>query len=71
MIFAKERGRVYVEQQAHRGADDRCVEASRSGASGGGCGARGRVSKDTLYAWKAKYCGMEVSQAQEAKQFAR
>ncbi len=26
------------------------------------------VSKHTLYAWKAKYGGMEVSQAQEVKQ---
>lgn len=26
------------------------------------------VSKYTLYAWKAKYGGMEVSEAQEAKQ---
>lgn len=26
------------------------------------------VSKHTLYAWKAKYGGMEVSQAQEARQ---
>jgi putative transposase len=26
------------------------------------------VSKYTIYAWKAKYGGMEVSQAQEAKQ---
>ena len=26
------------------------------------------ISKHTLYAWKAKYGGMEVSQAQEAKQ---
>ena len=26
------------------------------------------VSKHTLYAWKAKYGGMDVSQAQEAKQ---
>jgi putative transposase len=25
------------------------------------------VSKHTLYAWKAKYGGMDVSQAQEAK----
>jgi len=23
------------------------------------------VSKHTLYAWKAKYCGMEVSRGQE------
>jgi uncharacterized protein YjcR len=28
------------------------------------------VSKHTIYAWKAKYGGMDVSQAQEAKQFA-
>ena len=26
------------------------------------------VSKHTIYAWKAKYGGMEVSEAQEAKQ---
>jgi len=26
------------------------------------------VSKHTLYAWKAKYGGIEVSQAQEVKQ---
>ena len=26
------------------------------------------VSKHTIYAWKAKYGGMEVSQAREAKQ---
>jgi len=26
------------------------------------------VSKHTIYAWKAKYGGMDVSQAQEAKQ---
>lgn len=26
------------------------------------------VSKNTIYAWKAKYGGMDVSEAQEAKQ---
>ena len=26
------------------------------------------VSRETIYAWKAKYGGMDVSQAQEAKQ---
>jgi putative transposase len=26
------------------------------------------VSKHTIYAWKAKYCGMNVSEVQEAKQ---
>ena len=28
----------------------------------------GGVSTHTIYAWKAKYGGMDVSQAQEAKQ---
>ena len=27
------------------------------------------VSKHTIYAWKAKYGGMDVSQAQEVKQW--
>src|SRR2546423_15135772 len=40
MIFAKERGRRYVEEQAHGSADDRCAEASGSWAGGGGCGTR-------------------------------
>jgi putative transposase len=68
MICAKERGREYVEEQAPRSADDRGTEASRGGAESGGCGARSWVSKHTLYAWKAKYGGVDVSQAQEAKQ---
>ena len=68
MIFAKERGRVYVEEQAHGSTDDRGAEAGRSGACGRGCGAEQGVSKHTLYAWKAKYGGMDVNQAQEAKQ---
>jgi hypothetical protein len=31
MIFAKERGTVYVEKQAHRSADDRGIKAGGSG----------------------------------------
>ena len=76
MICAKETGRGYVEEHAHRGADDRGAEASGGRAEGGRRGTRSgrveahalRVSKHTLYAWKAKYGGMDVSQAQEAKQ---
>jgi putative transposase len=68
MIFAKERGRVYVEEQAHGSPDDRGalkqVEAGRAVEDV----ARELVSKHTLYAWKARYGGMDVSQAQEAKQ---
>src|SRR5208283_2252938 len=39
MICAKERGTGYVEEQAHRSADDRGTEASRGGTEGGRRGA--------------------------------
>ena len=41
------------------------VEAGRSAAD---VGREIGVSAHTIYAWKAKYGGMDVSQAQEAKQ---
>ena len=41
------------------------VEAGRSAAE---VGREYGVSKHTIYAWKAKYGGMDVSEAQEAKQ---
>jgi putative transposase len=41
------------------------VEAGRSAAD---VGREIGVSAHTIYAWKAKYGGMEVSEAQEAKQ---
>jgi putative transposase len=68
MIFAKERGRVYVEEHSHRSTDDRGAEASRGWAESEDVAREVGVSKHTLYAWKAKYGGMDVSQAQEAKQ---
>jgi len=44
MISSKERGREYVEEQAHGGADDRGAEAVGGWAQGGGRGERsGRV----------------------------
>ena len=60
MISSKERGREYVEVQAHGGADDRGPEAV-GGREEGGSAREVGVSKPTLYAWKAKYGGMEVS----------
>ena len=39
MISAKERGSGYVEEQSHRGADDRGAETTGSGPEGGRCGA--------------------------------
>ena len=41
------------------------VEAGRSAAE---VGREYGVSKHTIYAWKAKYGGMDVSEAQEVKQ---
>jgi putative transposase len=38
------------------------------GTEGGGRGAGSGASKHTIYAWKAKYGGMTVSEALEAKQ---
>ena len=40
MISSKERGRVYVEEQAHGGADDRGAEAVGGREEGGGCSAK-------------------------------
>lgn len=54
----------HVEEQAYGGADDRCAEAGREVED---VAREVGVSKHTLYAWKAKYCGMDVSEAQEAK----
>ena len=49
MISAKERGREYVEEQAHGSADDRGAEASGGGAEGGRRGAgSGRVEAHDL-----------------------
>ena len=49
MICAKERGRGYVEEQAHGSADDRGAEASGGGTESGRCGARGgRVQAHAL-----------------------
>ena len=68
MIFANERGRVYVEKQAHGSADDWGSEASGSRWKVEDVAREVGVSKHTIYGWKAKYGGMDVSQAQEAKQ---
>ncbi len=68
MICAKERGSGYVEEQAQRGADDRSAQTTGRGTRAEDVAREVGVSKHTIYAWKAKYGGMDVSQAQEAKQ---
>src|SRR5439155_12239199 len=39
MISSKERGKVHVEEQSHRGADDRGAQTTGSWTQGGRCGA--------------------------------
>jgi putative transposase len=69
MIFANEKGRVYVEKQAHGSADDWGTQASDAGRKEEDVAREVGVSKHTIYGWKmAMYGGMDVSQAQEAKQ---
>src|SRR5208283_3382189 len=58
-------------ESAHGSADDRGLEAGRSVEGGRSMEDVGReygVSKHAIYAWKSKYGGMEVSEAQEVKQ---
>jgi putative transposase len=68
MICAKVRGRRHVEEQAHGGADDWGVANSLRRGVKQKMWREVGVSKHTLYAWKAKYSGMDVRQAQEARQ---
>jgi putative transposase len=54
-------------EQAHRGADHCCAEAGRAGRTAEDVAREQGVSKHTIYAWKGKYGGMEVSEAEEVK----
>ena len=56
------------QEQAYGGADHNCAEASGSGAHSRGRGREQSVSKHTIYAWKAKYGGLEVNEAQRLRQ---
>ena len=67
MILRKEE-EGYGEGKAQRSGDHRGVEATGSWANGGGCGAGDGVSKHTIYAWKAKFGGLEVNEAQRLRQ---
>src|ERR1017187_9069383 len=68
MILQFGKGEEHVQSEAHRGGDHCSAQAGVGGAEGGRCGAGSGVSKHMMYAWKAKYGGMEVSEAQEVKQ---
>src|SRR5437588_5134383 len=68
MISSKERG-ISMSRSRHSEAEIiaalKQVDAGRAVED---VAREGGVSKHTIYAWKAKYGGMDVSQAQEAKQ---
>ena len=69
MIFAKEMGKGLCRRSRH--TEGQMIGALKQVEAGRAVEDVARevgVSKHTLYAWKAKYGGMEVSQAQEAKQ---
>ena len=67
MILRNEEER-HVEGEAQRSGDDWGIEADGSGTNGGGYGREMGVSKHTLYAWKAKYGGLDVNEAQRLRQ---
>ena len=64
---AKE-GPDYEAQQVCGRADHRGAEGVRGWGEDGGSGAQHGVSEAALYNWKAKYGGMDVSEAKRLKQ---
>jgi putative transposase len=68
MISHCGKGKKHGEEQSQGSADDRGAEATEAGRRAEDVAREVGVSKHTIYAWKAKYGGMDVSQAQEAKQ---
>jgi len=68
MILQFGKGEKHVQNEAHRSGDHCRAEAGGGGTEGEDVAREAGVSKHTIYAWKAKYGGMEVSEAQEVKQ---
>src|SRR5271170_2006132 len=61
MISDEGKGKGYVEEQAHRGADDRSAQTTGSGAQGGGRGAgsRGVEAHDLRLEGEVRWHGRE------------
>jgi hypothetical protein len=68
MICAKERGSEYVKSGHTEAQMNGALKQVGAGWKAEDLAREVGVSKHTLYAWKAKYGGVDVSQAQEAKQ---
>jgi len=62
MIFGRGKGRGRSKEQAHGGADDRAAETTGGRTESEYVAREVGVSKHTIYAWKAKYGGMDVSE---------
>ena len=67
MIFVFRMERKDVEEQAYGSADDWSAEAVGGGPEGLGRSPRGGRTQVHDLTWKAKYGGMDVSEAQEAR----
>ena len=68
MISAKERGRGMSKSRHTEAQMIGALKQLEAGRKAEDVAREVGVSKHTIYAWKAKYGGMDVSQAQEAKQ---
>jgi len=67
MISDEGKGKRHVEEQSHGGADDRALQQLEAGRKAEDVAREVGVSKHTIYAWKAKYGGMDVSEAQRSQ----
>ena len=67
-ISDERKGKRNEQGQAQRGADHRRAEAGGSRSATEEVAREVGVSKHTIYAWKSKYGGMDVNEAQEVKQ---
>jgi putative transposase len=68
MICAKERGRGMSKSKHTEAQMIGALKQLEAGRKAEDVAREVGVSKHTIYAWKAKYGGMDVSEAQEAKQ---
>src|SRR5579863_10169253 len=68
MISAKERGRGMSRSNHTEAQMIGALKQLEAGRKAEDVAREVGVSKHTIYAWKAKYGGMDVNEAQEAKQ---
>ena len=64
MISDEGKGKGDVKEQTHGSGDDWSVETTGSGRKAEDVVREVGASKHTIYAWKAKYGGMDVSQSE-------